>query len=129
MEKMEPHEIRMAAGKLLTCLDPRRETALFALHEAWTEDERSFYMGLGALILQRQVMLQERQGTIWVVRGSEWSSVSWRQLSAGTRSGPTFRPPCRVGRGPDGEPPVCGTCPSLLDACPSGGSARLLLAA
>ncbi len=126
---MLQREIEAAARKVLIHLEGRRETALFALHEAWTEDERSFYMGLGALILQRRVMLQERQGTIWVVRESGWRGIEWRDLSAGLRSAPALCPPCREGFGPQDEPPVCGTCPSLLDACPSGGSARLLLAA
>jgi hypothetical protein len=129
VEKMLQREIEAAARKLRNHLEPRGETSLLALHEAWTEDERSFYMGLGALILQRHVGLQERQGTIWVVRGSEWTAIGWRQLSAGSRIAPALCPLCREGFGPGGELSICITCPSLLDACPSGGSARLLLAA
>ncbi len=113
MEKMLPGEIAAAARKVLNHLEPRRETPLLALRAVWSEDERSFYMGLGDLILQGQVMLQEREGVIWVVRGSA----------------PAPGPPCRPGSTPGDELPICGACPSLLDACPSAGSARLMLAA
>ncbi len=116
VEKMDAHEIRMAAGKVLSSLTPRGKLPILVLRKGWPEDELSFYMGLGALILQHQVALQEWEGTIWVVRDGEGEIAASLQ-------------PCRSGVTPGGDSSICTACPSLLDSCPSGGSARLLLAA
>ncbi len=112
MEKMNPHEIRMAAGKVLSSLTPRGMLPVLVLRKGWPEDEQSFYMGLGALILQHRVTLREREGAIWVVREDE------REVQ-----------PCRAGFTTGRDLSICTACPSLLDSCPSGGSACLLLAA
>ncbi len=127
MERMLQREIDAAARQVLMHLEPRREASLPALHETWTGGERSFYMGLGALILRRQVRLEERRGTIWLVHGTG-EAAEWKDCAAALRTAASLHS-CEERLKPAGEFSMCITCPGLLGACPSGGFTRLLLAA
>ncbi len=124
---MLPYEIDAAARKVLTYLVQREETPLLALHEVWAEDERSFYMGLGTLILQHRVRLEERRGTIWVIHEGKGNTLMRSSLSVALRTAASRRPPCREDFAPERSPACCGTCPRLFESCPS--LAQLLLAA
>jgi hypothetical protein len=129
MKRMAQDEIDAAARKILVHLVQREEAQLLALHEAWVEDERSFYMGLGTLILRHQIRLEERGGMIWVIQGGIWKTLKRSNLSAALRAAASRCSPCREGFMPEGNLACCGTCPRLLEFCPSGGLAQLILAA
>ena len=71
MEMMKHHEIRAAAGRILGYLEAHGDAPILAMKDDLTNSELQFYMGLGDLILQHQVVIQERQGAFWATRSPQ----------------------------------------------------------
>jgi hypothetical protein len=62
-------EIETAAREILDYLKSHGEVPVIAAKNALAKRELHFYMGLGNLILQGQVAIQERDGVFWAIRG------------------------------------------------------------
>ncbi len=62
-------EIEAAAREILGYLESHGDAPVMGLKGALGKRELYFYMGLGDLILQHQVAIQEREGAFWAVRG------------------------------------------------------------
>lgn len=71
MEKMMRHEIEAAAREILGYLESHGDAPVMAVKIALGKRELYFYMGLGDLILQHQVAIQERDGVFWTVRSPQ----------------------------------------------------------
>jgi hypothetical protein len=61
-------EIETAAREILDYLESHGEVPVIAAKNALGKRELHFYMGLGNLILQSQVTIQERGGVFWAIR-------------------------------------------------------------
>jgi len=70
VEKMRQREIRTAARRILGYLEAHGDAPVIAMKDDLRNPEVQFYMGLGDLILQRRITLQERQGAFWVTQSS-----------------------------------------------------------
>jgi hypothetical protein len=68
VEKMRQHEIKTAARRILGYLEAHGDAPVIAMKDDLRNPEVQFYMGLGDLILQRRITLQERQGAFWATR-------------------------------------------------------------
>ncbi len=68
MEKMKRQEIKTAARRIMGYLEAHGDAPIFAMKNDLKNPETQFYMGLGDLILERRVTLQERQGTFWATQ-------------------------------------------------------------
>ena len=71
MEKMMRSEIEAAARDILGYLESHGDAPVIDLKSALGKRELYFYMGLGDLILQHQVAIQEREGAFWAVRSPQ----------------------------------------------------------
>ena len=70
MKKMRQPEINTAARRILGYLQARGDAPVLAMKDDLGNSELQFYMGLGDLILQRRVAIQERRGTFWATHHS-----------------------------------------------------------
>jgi hypothetical protein len=71
MEKMMRHEIEAAAREILGFLDGHGDAPVMAVKNALGRRELYFYMGLGELILQHRVVIQEREGVFWAIHSPQ----------------------------------------------------------
>jgi hypothetical protein len=67
MEKMMRPEIEAASREIMDYLDAHGDLPIPAVKSALGKRELYFYMGLGELILQHRVSIQEREGALWAV--------------------------------------------------------------
>ncbi len=67
MEKMMRAEIEAAAQEILGYLETHGDAPVLAVKHALGRSELYFYMGLGDLILERRVNIQEREGGFWAI--------------------------------------------------------------
>ena len=65
MEKMMRSEIEAAAREIMEYLDAHGDMPVLAIKSALGRPELHFYMGLGELILQSRVLIQESDGVFW----------------------------------------------------------------
>jgi hypothetical protein len=68
VEKMKQQEIHSASRRILGYLEAHGDAPIFAMKDDLMNPEMQFYMGLGDLILQHQVAIQERQGSFWATK-------------------------------------------------------------
>jgi hypothetical protein len=68
VEKMKQQEIKTAARQILGYLESHGDAPVIGMKVDLRNPEIQFYMGLGDLILQRRVTLQERQGSFWATQ-------------------------------------------------------------
>ena len=68
MEKMMRHEIEAAAREILEYLESYGDTPVLLMKDHLGKPELYYYMGLGDLILQHRVSIQECQGAMWAIR-------------------------------------------------------------
>ena len=71
VEKMMRHEIEAAAREILGFLDGHADAPVMAVKNALGKRELYFYMGLGELILQHRVVIQEREGVFWAIHSPQ----------------------------------------------------------
>ena len=64
-------EIEAAARDILGYLESHGDVPVMAVKIALDKRELYFYMGLGDLILQHQVAIQEREGAFWAIRSTQ----------------------------------------------------------
>lgn len=76
MREMMPHEIEAAAGEILSYLDIHGDAPIFTMKDALGKPEFYFYMGLGELILRRQIGIRESRGIFWTTRRHETARVT-----------------------------------------------------
>lgn len=65
VEKMMQSEIEAAAREIMDYLDAHGDLPVLAIKSALGRRELHFYMGLGELILQSRVLIQESDGVFW----------------------------------------------------------------
>jgi hypothetical protein len=65
VEKMMRSEIEAAAREIMEYLDAHGDMPVLAIKDALGRRELYFYMGLGELILQSRVLIQESDGVFW----------------------------------------------------------------
>lgn len=70
MEAMMRSEIEAAAREILDHLDRHGDAPVLAMKITLGRPELYFYMGLGDLILQHRVTIQERRGVFWAIHMS-----------------------------------------------------------
>jgi hypothetical protein len=70
MEKMMRFEIEAAAREIMDYLTAHGDMPVLGVKNALGKRELYFYMGLGDLILQHRIMIQEREGVFWAVHTS-----------------------------------------------------------
>ncbi|HSB82629.1 MAG TPA: hypothetical protein VLM91_27955 [Candidatus Methylomirabilis sp.] len=71
MEKMGQAEIKTAARRILGYLEAHGDAPILAMKDDLKNPQLQFYMGLGDLILEHRVSLQERQGAFWATPSSK----------------------------------------------------------
>ena len=72
---MQP-EIEAAAGEILAYLDVHGDGPILGVKDALGKPELYFYMGLGELILRRQVAIRESHGTFCTIRRHETATAA-----------------------------------------------------
>ncbi len=70
MEKMMRSEIEAAAREIMDYLTAHGDMPVLAAKNALGKRELYFYMGLGDLILQHRIVIQERDGVFWAIHAS-----------------------------------------------------------
>lgn len=70
VEKLMRSEIEAAAQEIMDYLDAHGDLPVLAIKDALGRRELSFYMGLGELILQYRVLIQESDGVFWARRAA-----------------------------------------------------------
>lgn len=68
MERMMRPEIEAAAREISEYLDAHGDAPVLAIKTALGRHELCFYMGLGDLILEHRVTIQEREGAFWAIQ-------------------------------------------------------------
>jgi hypothetical protein len=76
VEKMMRHEIEAAAREILGFLDAHGDAPVMGVKNALGKRELYFYMGLGDLILEHRVAIQEREGVFWAVRATQTAKAA-----------------------------------------------------
>lgn len=70
MEKMMRSEIEAAAREIMDYLTAHGDMPVLAAKNALGKRELYFYMGLGDLILQHRIVIQERDGVFWAIHAT-----------------------------------------------------------
>ena len=70
MEKMMRSEIEAAAREIMDYLTAHGDMSVLAAKNALGKRELYFYMGLGDLILQHRIVIQERDGVFWAIHAT-----------------------------------------------------------
>jgi len=70
VEQMMRFEIEAAAREIMDYLDAHGDMPVLGVKNALGRRELYFYMGLGELILQRRVLIQERDGVFWAIHAT-----------------------------------------------------------
>ncbi len=63
-------EIEAAAREIMDYLTAHGDMPVLAAKNALGKRELYFYMGLGDLILQHRIVIQERDGVFWAIHAS-----------------------------------------------------------
>jgi hypothetical protein len=74
--RMTQQDFRTAPRRILRDLEAHGEAPILVMKGVLGDPQVRFYMGLGDLILERRVILQERQGSFWATQNlkSKWTS-------------------------------------------------------
>ena len=68
VERMTQHEISTESRRILGYLEAHGEAPILVMKDDLRDPQVQFYMGLGDLILQGRVTLQEHQGAFWATQ-------------------------------------------------------------
>ena len=70
VEKMMRSEIEAASREIMDYLDAHGDMPVLGVKNALGRRELYFYMGLGDLILQHRIVIQERDGVFWAIHAT-----------------------------------------------------------
>jgi hypothetical protein len=70
VEQMMRSEIEAASREIINYLDAHGDMPVLGIKNALGRRELYFYMGLGELILEHRVLIQERDGVFWAIHAA-----------------------------------------------------------